>query len=172
MLSILQKRRSIRSFLNKKIPKEIIEKFKEALLRSPASKSSNPWEFIFIEDSSMLNKLSISKPNGATFLKNAKLGIVICGDETKSDVWVEDCAISSIILQLTVESEGLKSCWVQIRKRFYDDRTTSEEYVKKLLNISENIRVLSIVGIGYSEVKKEGHKIESLDFSKIHIEKF
>ncbi len=172
MLSILKKRRSVRKFKNVKIPQDIINDFKEALLRSPASKSSNPWEFIFVENSNTLETLSLSKPHGSSFLKYAKLGVVICADPEKSDVWIEDASIASIILQLTVENFELGSCWVQIRKRMHNNDKSSEEYVKDILNIPDNMRVLSIIGIGYPEDKKAGHKKSSLDFSKIYTEKY
>jgi hypothetical protein len=54
--------------------------------------------------------LSQSKEHGSSFLKTGTWHRV-CGDETKTDVWVEDCSIASIIVQLTAQSLGLGTCW-------------------------------------------------------------
>ena len=103
-LSLVQKRRSIRQYLEKPVEKEKIELLIEAALRSPSSRGFNPWEFIVLTDRDLLAKLSKAKPHGASFLKNAPLGIVVCADPEKCDVWVEDASIASIFLHLAAES--------------------------------------------------------------------
>lgn len=115
-----------------------------------------------------MKKLSRAKPHGATFLKNAPLGIVVCGDSEKGDVWIEDCSIASIFIHLAAESIGLGSCWIQIRKRMYSEVQSSSEYVAELLNIPGNIEVISIIATGYPDEQKPGHTKERLSFDKIH----
>ena len=107
MLDILRKRRSIRRFKDKEIEKELIEQLMEAALRSPTSRGINPWRFLFVTDRALLEELSQAKESGSSFLKGARLGVVIIAMEGESDVWVEDCSIASIILQLTGQSLGL-----------------------------------------------------------------
>lgn len=68
----------------------------EAVLRSPSSKNSNAWEFIFVDQPELINQLSKSKPQSSSFLKGAQLAVVISADETKTSAWVEDCSIASI----------------------------------------------------------------------------
>lgn len=53
---------------------------------SPASKRSNPWEFIIVQDAAILAELADSRPHGSQLLANAPLGIVVIADTTKSDV--------------------------------------------------------------------------------------
>ena len=106
-------------------------------------------------------------PNHTAFLKNAALGIVICGDETKSDVWVEDCSIAAILTQLTAQSIGLGSCWIQIRNRMHEEGITSESYIRNLLGLPENLKVECILSLGYPAEKKDGIPKDRLDFNKI-----
>ncbi|WP_457576962.1 nitroreductase family protein, partial [Desulfomarina sp.] len=87
-LELLKKRRSIRRFQEKPVEKEKIDMLMEAALRSPSSRSLNPWEFVVVTDRSLLEELATSKPHGGSFIKNAPLAIVVCGDPGKSDVWV------------------------------------------------------------------------------------
>jgi len=111
MIELLRKRRSIRKFLPEKVTPEHIDIIIEAALRAPSSRGINPWEFILVDDPEKLSKLATSKQHGSEFLENAPLAIVVCADSTKSDVWVEDCSIAAIIIQLTAWSLGLGSCW-------------------------------------------------------------
>jgi len=104
--------------------------------------------------------------------KTAPLAVVVCADETKNDVWVEDCSIASILLQLTAQTLGLGSCWIQIRKRMYSDELSSEKYIQNVLNIPENYRVLSIITMGYAEKQRDGKPFQELQFEKIRINGF
>jgi nitroreductase len=167
MIDLLRTRRSIRKYSKTPIAPNQIDALKEALLRSPSSRGINPWEFIFVDDPALLEKLSRAKQLGSEFLKNAKLGIVVCADESKSDVWVEDCAIASILVQMTAHSLGLGSCWIQIRLRNHNETTTSESYIQKLLNIPEKIKVATIISIGHPDEIKRPKEASKLDYGKI-----
>jgi nitroreductase len=169
MLSLLQERRSIRRYKPDRIEEHIIDTLKEAVLRSPSSRGINPWEFIFVDDPDLLVKLSEAKQHGSSFLKHAVLGVVVCGDERRSDVWVEDCSIASIILQLVAQSLGLGTCWIQIRNRKHNDSTISEQYIRQVLNIPEHVKVESIISIGYPDEVKEPHPTSNLEYHKLHI---
>jgi nitroreductase len=167
MIELLRRRRTRRGYTNEQISKEHLELLKEAVLRSPSSRSLNPWEFIFVDDPGLLEKLSRCKPSGSKLLKHAALGIVVCGDEKKSDAWVEDCSIASILAQLTAESLGLGSCWIQIRMREHESGASAESHVQKLLKIPGHVRVESIISIGHPAEDLPGHPTDSLDFSKV-----
>ena len=147
-IDLIRTRRSVRKFTGEPISGEQIALLKETALRAPTSRNFQPWEFVFVTDRDLLEKLSKCKPHGAAFLAGAPLGVVVCADETKSDVWVEDTSIASIMLQFTAQSLGLGSCWLQVRKRKHADGTPSEDAVRDLLDLPATIRVLSIIGIG------------------------
>jgi nitroreductase len=168
MIELLRIRRSIRKFTQVKIDPETVELLIEALLRAPSSRGINPWEFIVVDDQELLTKLSMSKQHGSEFLKNAPLGIVVCADSTKSDVWIEDCSIASIIVQMTALSLGLGSCWIQIRNRIHDDSGKSaEEYIRELLGLPEHLKVESIIGLGHPDEVKRPLPAEKLQYEKV-----
>lgn len=172
MLDLLKKRRSIRKFSTKEIECEKIEKIKTAALLSPSSRNIKPWNFIFIQESKTLHKLSSCRPNGASFIKDSKLAIVIIADTTLSDVWIEDCSIASIIIQLAAENLELGSCWTQIRNRQYSVEKSTSTYIKELLSIPKHFEVESIISIGYKAEEKQAYREEDLSFQAIHQEKF
>jgi len=167
-LSLVQKRRSIRRYLDKPVEPEKIDRLIEAALRSPSSRGFNPWNFVVVTDSVLLEKLSKAKPHGASFLKDASLGIAVCADPEKCDVWIEDASIASIYIHLAAESMELGSCWIQIRKRMHDQTKTAEQYIRELLNIPENFNVESMIAIGYPAEIKSPHSKEDLQYGKVH----
>jgi nitroreductase len=171
-IDLLRKRRSIRKYKKTEIAKNKLDILIEALLLSPTSRGINPWEFIIVDDPNLLISLSKAKIHGSEFLKDAAIGIVICADEKKSDVWIEDCSIAAIILQLTAESLDLSSCWIQIRNRMHNKKITSEEYIRNQLNIPENIKIESIIAIGYPDEKKKPYSRNYLNFKKIFLNKY
>ncbi|MCJ7663176.1 MAG: nitroreductase family protein [Desulfobacterales bacterium] len=168
VISLIQKRRSIRRFLKKPVEAEKIDLLIEAALRAPSSRGLNPWEFIVVTDHDLLEKLSRAKQHGSAFLKNAPLGIVVCADPEKSDVWVEDASIASIFIHLAAESLGLGSCWIQIRERIHNGKKGAQEYVAETLNIPAKMRVESIIAVGYPDETLPPHGKEELLYEKVH----
>ncbi len=166
-LDLLKKRRSIRQFMEKPVEKEKIDLLVEAMLRSPSSRGLNPWEFVVVTNGEMIDELAKAKAHGSSFLKNGPLAIVVCGDPTRGDVWVEDCSIAALIIHLAATDLGLGSCWIQIRQRDHDGKISAEEYVKKLLGLRENLMVEAIIAIGYPKEEKPGHPHSSLPFDKV-----
>lgn len=169
---LLKTRRSIRNYLQQAVEPDKINRITTAALMSPASKRSNPWEFIVIQNKDTLTKLSESRPHGSQFLAGAPLGIVVIADTTKSDVWMEDASIASIIMQLQAQDLGLGSCWIQIYGRNKDDNTTSESYIRELLDIPQQYAVMNIISIGYPDEERKPYDEEKLQTVKVHTEKF
>jgi nitroreductase len=149
MIDILKSRHSIRKYEKKPVDTKAVDTLKEALLLCPSSRDLKPGVFVFVDDGVALEKLSRCKPLGSAFLKGAPLAIVVCGDETKSDVWVEDCSIASFVTHLTAHSLGLGSCWIQVRNRESPDKRMAEDVVQEVLGLPKNLKVEAIVAVGY-----------------------
>ncbi len=171
-LNLLKKRRSIRKFKETPVEKTKVDSLIEAALRSFSSRGINPWHFLIIDDKQLLEKLSHAKPHGASFLMKAPLGIVVCADTSKTDVWVEDASIASAVIHIAAQDLGLGSCWIQIRKREYTSFKSADTYVKDLLEIPDNIKIESIIAIGYPDEVKTGHTKENLQFDKVSFNSF
>ena len=172
MIDLLRKRRSIRKYTRKPVDKRSLKLLIEALLRSPTSRNIRPWEFIIVDDRELLVKLSKAKEHGSAFLKDAALGIVVCADGMQSDVWVEDCSIASMLVQMTAQSLGLGSCWIQIRKRRRDEKKTAERHVQQLLGLPGHIKVESIISIGHPDEKRKPVAKDALLYKKISYNRF
>lgn len=167
-LNLLRNRRSIRQFKPEPIEPEQVELLLEAALRAPSSRGLRPWHFVVIDDPQLLGQLAQAKAHGAEFLAGAPLAVAICADPARCDVWVEDCAIAAIILQLAAEALGLGSCWAQFRLRSDAAGKSAEANVKEILNLPPGWCVDCIVGIGHPQHRLAGHPRESLPADKIH----
>lgn len=123
-----------------------------------------------IENKETLQKLGNCRNPKQQFLPNTPLAIVVLGDTQKTDTWIEDAAIASVIMQLEAEKLGLGSCWVQIRLRESNQGMGSEDYVRGLLGIPDHLAVLSIIAVGYPEKALSAHSLEEVKQEKIHRE--
>lgn len=171
-LDLLKKRRSCRRFVQQPVDENKVCELMKAALMSPSGHRINPWEFIMVEDKETLRLLSMSKAQGAALLEGAALAVVVIGDTDKTDVWIEDCSIASIFMQLTAEELGLGSCWVQIRNRFDADGISADENIKRLLLIPDNYAVLSVIAIGYKERESKPFDEDNLQWEKVHVGQF
>lgn len=169
---LLRHRRSIRKFKTRPVSPDQIEHLEETLLRAPSSRNRQPCEFILVDDPEKLRRLGGAKQHGSAFLEGAPLAIVIAADPEVCDVWIEDCSIAAILVQMTAESLGLKSCWVQIRLRENSEGASAEDEVRDIIGLPGRFRVDCVVGIGYPDETKEGHASEDLSWKKIHRNNF
>ena len=173
MLELLMKRRSIRKYKQEAVDADKLKKIMQAALLAPSSRGKNPWEFIVVQNPETLNELGKCRHPQQVFLPDTPAAIVVLGDTSVTDVWVEDCSIAMTIMQLEAEQLGLGSCWIQIRNRMAQGETqTSNEYVKNLLCVPEQYEVLAILGIGHPDEEKAPYQLEALHYEKVHQEKF
>lgn len=170
MLELLQKRRSCRNFQDKAVESEKKQKLLQAAQLAPTGRNTRPWEFIVVEKKETLWQLGNCRNPNQPFLPKTPLAIVVLGNTQKTDTWIEDAAIASIVIQLEAERLGLGSCWVQIRLRESNQGMGSEAYVRKILGIPEHMAVLSIIAVGYPEKTLPAHTLEEINLEKIHTE--
>ena len=159
-MDALMERRSIRKYKDVGIEEEKIKKVVAAGKMAPSGKNKKPWEFIVTENRDIMTKLSQVKPKGGLFVKDAPVGIVVVGDEERSDTWIEDCSIASAFMQLEAHNQGLGSCWVQMRGRFTAAGGDAEERVREVLDIEEGRRILCVITLGYPDEVKPPYREE------------
>lgn len=172
LLDILQNRHSVRTYTDEQIPAEALQAIINAGLLSASSRAIRPWELIVVKDKITLQKLAASRTGSANMLENADAAIVVVGDETLSDVWIEDCSIVMSNMHLTADSLGIGSCWIQGRLREAADGQTTENYIRSLLDIPENFRLEAILSLGMPEKHAPKTELSELLYDKVHYEKF
>lgn len=169
---LLYKRRSIRKYQQIPIDGDKVRKLIAAALLAPSGRGIDPQRFIIVDDPVLLGKLSQARQHGSSFLKGAPLAIVILGDSSLSDTWMEDSTIAAAYVQLTAESLDLGSCWIQVRNRSYNDHKSTEEYLQDLLNIPTMIKIECMIGIGYPAEQKPHKTEKDLAYTRVFSNKY
>ena len=154
-LQVIEKRRTHRIYSDKPVDREILDAIVSVAQTAPSSRNSKSTAFMIIEDRDTLDALSQMRDYGAAPLKVAQAGIVVLGDTTKTDLWVDNCAISATFIQLAVTAMDLVSCWIHVNGRLclkdVPDGRTSDDYVRELLGIKEELHPYCVVAIGYPQ---------------------
>lgn len=114
---LIEKRRSIRKFSERAVPREIVDRILHETLSAPSARNTRTTRLVVVDDPALVARMADMRDYGSAFMKGAPLAIVVLGDTTKSDLWRENAAISATILQLACVDEGLASCWVHIDGR-------------------------------------------------------
>ena len=169
---LLEKRRSVKVYSDRPVEAAKIDGIIEAALRSPSGKAARPWAFVVVTDKTILEKLSVAKPQGGAFVKDAPVAIVVCGDPSASGLWIEDCSIVAVTIQYAALSLGLGSRWAQMRGNNFKEGTTSTQYIAGLLGLPENLTVECIIAVGYPGEKMMPYKKDELPFDKISYNRY
>ena len=175
-LALIKSRRSCRKYSNQPVEKEKLDRIIEAGRLAPSACNAQPWKFIIVDESSLLQDLaeaSSAKLLGMNwFVDQVPVQIIVVrekanitsrigGTVKNKDYSLIDIGIASQNICLQAEAEGLGSCMIG----WFD-----EERVKKILSIPKSKRVELIITIGYSlsEKKERGRKPpeETVSFNK------
>ncbi|MEW6592267.1 MAG: nitroreductase family protein [Candidatus Hadarchaeota archaeon] len=138
------RRRSVRTYAQKPVPKRKLEKVLEAARLAPSAVNYQPWRFIVVTDQGKREKISDGQ-RWAGFLKDAPVVIVGCGDRKASPKWhVIDVTIAMQNMVMEATAEGLGTCWIG---------SFDEKVVKRLLKIPAQMKVVAMLTLGYPREK-------------------
>jgi nitroreductase len=171
MNEIFKKRRSVRQFQDKEVTKEQVHSILCAAMVSPSGNHVNPWEFVVVRDKEKLSKLG-DCGQWQGFVKDCNVAIVIIAKESDTDMWLEDCSVAGAHIYLETANQGLGSCWAKIRGGNTPSGQDREEYVREILDIPSDYRVVSIMAIGHPAIQPPPHSEEEYDESKVHEDMF
>lgn len=164
--SFLKDIRSIRSYKNDPIEKEILMDLVDSARMAPTARNIQPWEFVVVTDKNILKRLSEVHSNGG-FLKDAPACIVVlCKKDT--EYYIEDGSAATQNIIVAARVYGLKSCWIGgCKGPFYenDDIPMCEgepcqilplyddlcSQLKEIVKAPADLEVISIVSLGYSD---------------------
>ena len=146
-IDIARSRHSSRLFTSEPLLPREMELIMEAGDLAPSSRSRRPVRLIPVVDEGLIRRLAICKDSGTRALETATFAVIVAADPEVSDVWIEDCSIATIMMQMEAEDLGIGSCWIQIRLRKVGD-TDSEDFVIREAGLDPGLKVLSIIAFG------------------------
>jgi len=154
-LDLVNKRQSVRKYLDKAVEREKIERCLETARLAPSANNSQPWSFIVIDDPKLkeavarktfdrvisFNRFSLQAPVLILLLSERPSFFSRIGSAVKDKQFsLIDIGITAEHLCLQAVEEGLGTCMLG----WFNERG-----VKKLVNIPPQIRVELIITMGY-----------------------
>ncbi len=154
-LEVIEKRQSVRKYSDRPVEREVLEAIVRVAQTAPSSRNSKSSAFMIVEDKDTLEALAAMRDSGSGLIAGAQAAIVVLGDETKTDLWVDNCAISATFVQLAVTAMDLVSCWVHVngraRVKTEPEGAVADGYVAELLGVKDGLRPYCVIAIGYPE---------------------
>ena len=148
-LENIMTRTSIRSYENRPVEKEKVERLLRAGMAAPTAMNLQPWHFVVVDGREVLDSLSAANPH-AKMLQTAPLAIVVCGYLQKEpegpgrEFWIQDCSAATENILLAANAQGLGAVWTAAHPM--KERVES---ISRILALPESIVPLCTIVIGY-----------------------
>lgn len=153
LTEILKKRRSVRRFDGRPVPHEVTDNILKLALSAPSSKNTRSTRFMVVDRREDLGRIAGMRDFGSAFLADVPCAVLVCGDASATDLWVDNAAISATVLQLAAEEAALGSCWVHVngrpQRREEPDGAMAEDHLREFLPIPADWKPLCFVALGY-----------------------
>ena len=167
VLDVVKARGSIRSYKDKPIPKQVLLDILEAARMAQSADNRQPWQFIVVTDPAIRKKLVQAAGNQSFVGEAAAVLVCLANPEESASVgpfegFLIDLTIAIENMVLTAWDLGIGSCWIGA----YD-----EEKVRELFDVPQNLRVMSLLTLGYPSERPRGKHRKALD-EIVHYEKY
>jgi nitroreductase len=154
-LSLINKRQSVRKYINKPVEPEKVKRCLEAARLAPSASNSQPWKFVVVDDPELQQKVAketygpLSTFN--TFVGQAPVIVAIVIENMKiitrigaamkdREFPLIDIGIAAEHFCLQAAEEGLGTCMLG---------WFNEQPIKELLKIPKNKRIGLLITLGY-----------------------
>lgn len=164
VFDVIRERGSIRRYTSKAIPERDLHTILEAARLAQSAANRQPWEFILVTDPAVKAGLVEAahwpdRPPQSSVSTAAAVLVCLADPEACRPVgpfsgFLIDLAIAIENMALTAWELGIGSCWIGA---FQEDR------VKALLAIPANIRVVSLLTLGYPDEAPRPKNRKALD---------
>ena len=146
ILEVIKERRSIRSYTDEKVSREMLMKILEAGQWAPTPSNVQSWRFIVVQGAQQFRALKTLSPG---FPREATTAIVVCSDQRRTKSFgetlspilaAEEVAMAVQNMLLMAHSLNLGSCAVA---------SFSEAGIKELLELPDEISPILLVALGF-----------------------
>jgi nitroreductase len=157
LLDIIQKRYSCRSYQEKEIEREKLDKIFEAARLAPSAKNFQDWRFVVVTDREIKAKIAAVTNRPAIFEKAGAI-IIACSNkeyimQCGQAVGPIDVSIALEHISLQASELGLGTCWIG---------SFNTELVKQILTIPIDVTIIELMALGYpAEPGKQNTRLSS-----------
>jgi nitroreductase len=146
VIEVIRARRSIRSYADRQVERDKIERLLEAARLAPSASNRQEWRFVVVTHPDRRKALAKAAAD-QEFVGQAPVVIAACAEHDGHVMrcgqlcYPIDVAIAVDHMTLQAAAEGLGTCWIGA---FYEDQ------VKEILGIPAEIRVVELLTVGYA----------------------
>ena len=146
VFSVLQKRKSVRSYVSDPVTDKDILTILEGARLAPSAGNIQPWHFIIIKDNETRGKIAKGCRYGK-FLSESPVVIIACGNKQASSNWYAvDTAIALEHVVLGATALGLGTCWIGM---------FNEQDIRTLVNLPTQFEIIALLALGYPREKTD-----------------
>lgn len=149
VLDLIFSRRSVRKYTDQTVSREQLTDLLKAGMAAPSACNNQPWEFIAVDDSAIMDELRGNLRNGPY---NAPAAIVALynekiGNNTNcNQYWQQDLSAATENIMIAAAGMDLGTVWLGT----YPKKDTVS-IVQKILGIPEEVLPLVVIYVGYPE---------------------
>lgn len=157
----IKTRRSIRTYLDKPVSDELIDKVTEAGTYAPSGMSRQSATIVVIKDKTTRDL--ISKMNAEVMKRDvdpyygAPVIILVLADPS-INTYIEDGSLVLENMMLAAHSLGLGSVWVHREKEMFD--STQGKLLLEKWGLNTSLRGVGSIALGYAKVDGVAHPIK------------
>ena len=136
-------RRTVRRFLDKPVPREIVEKLVDAARWAPSACNLQLWEFVVVDDPEL--RTAIAAETRYIHLAPVAIFATYSHEYTRENfAWVQSAAAAIQNMMLMAHGLGLGGCWV--------DTLGNVNNLKRLLDLPPEQTIVALTLFGYYDV--------------------
>ena len=149
---LFRRRRSVRWYLPKPVPVELIYKAIDAAAQAPSACNRQPFRFIVATKPEWVSKIADCPGGAAGFSHQLPAIIVVVGNlsaypfERDRHLIYIDASLANMQLMLAAETLGLATCPIN-----WPDLQLVEKRIGKLIKLPAHERVVMLMAIGYAD---------------------
>lgn len=164
---VVNTRRSIREYSDKEVEEEKITKVIKSGMQAPGSRlGAEPWEFLVIRNKEVLGKIGEIKPRVA----GCNVAIVLIANTERAfykDMWQQDLSAACENMLLEACNLDLGGLWNGVAPD-----VERMDKIAKIVDLPDDLKVFSIVTLGYPVEGQENKFMDKFDSSRIHYEEY
>jgi nitroreductase len=141
----MRTRKSVRSFLEKPVEEETLERILQAARGAPSARNGQEWRFVVVRDKALRERIALDAAR-QPFIGTASVLLACCAESDFREMrcgqlaYPIDVAIAMDHITLAAAAEGLGTCWIG---------SFDERIVKDILGIPDAVRVVQLMPMGH-----------------------
>jgi nitroreductase len=139
-LDAMKARTSVRRYLPRAIPREILEELVDCGRLAPSGYNKQPWVFVVATDRPLLEGIAAAAEYGRFIAKAGACVAIACSE---SETMLEDASAAAENIIIAASSLGLGSCWVNSFRKPHSRR------IEALLRFPPSHELAVLLSLGY-----------------------